>query len=155
MPEVYHISNAGTMQQLAAQIVDRLAADDVVLLQGELGAGKTTFVQAVARVLGVVDVVTSPTFTLVAEYKTDGGRGIAALVHADLYRLPMQDGKSDPAVAEVLSRAREGGRLTFIEWPERLGEDPPLARWRLVFEHGAHSDERVVRIDQLSSAAAA
>lgn len=149
MPEIYQVADFTGMQQVAAQVVEYFKVGDVILLKGNLGAGKTTFVQAIAAVLGVVDVVTSPTFTLVAEYEARGMNGITTLVHADLYRLPTQGGEHDPAVVEVFSRTREGGRLTFIEWPERLGKAVFSAQWQLTFEHGAQPNERTVRVDQL------
>ncbi|MBV9947901.1 MAG: tRNA (adenosine(37)-N6)-threonylcarbamoyltransferase complex ATPase subunit type 1 TsaE, partial [Myxococcales bacterium] len=68
---------------LGASIARVLRPGDLVLLEGDLGAGKTFLVRAVARALGVREVVTSPTFTLVQEYTSARG----TLVHADLYRL--------------------------------------------------------------------
>ena len=84
----------------------------VLLLKGNLGAGKTTFVQALARCYGVSRTVTSPTFTLANEYPIPGG---GRLVHCDLYRLASPEGFYDLGLDEALER---GDRLA-IEWPER------------------------------------
>jgi tRNA threonylcarbamoyladenosine biosynthesis protein TsaE len=93
----------------------RLRAGDVVLLHGDLGAGKTTLTQGIAAGLGVRDHVQSPTFTLVSEHP---GASLT-LYHVDLYRL------SDPAELETfgfddLLRPSDG--VSVIEWPERAGE---------------------------------
>ena len=64
-----------------------LRSGDIVLLSGQLGAGKTTFVKGVARGLGVVDRVTSPTFTMVRPHECHNDQGISTLWHADVYRV--------------------------------------------------------------------
>jgi tRNA threonylcarbamoyladenosine biosynthesis protein TsaE len=100
---------------LARDLTTRLRAGDVLLLSGDLGAGKTAFVRGLAEGLGIdPELVSSPTFTLIHEYR---GTGLT-LYHADLYRL-------DRAVPEDLGLddSREG--VLAIEWPERLAH--PLA----------------------------
>jgi tRNA threonylcarbamoyladenosine biosynthesis protein TsaE len=100
-------------ERLAETLASELRGGDVVLLSGPLGAGKTAFVRGLARGLGVdPDEVSSPTFTLVHEYR--GGR--LRLFHADLYRL-------GTAAAEDLGLDELGIRdgVLAIEWPDRLG----------------------------------
>ena len=75
--------SAEETENIAAAFASRLVGGDVVLLYGDLGAGKTTFTKGIARALGVKDVVTSPTFTIVKEYEGDTLR----LFHMDMYRL--------------------------------------------------------------------
>jgi tRNA threonylcarbamoyladenosine biosynthesis protein TsaE len=106
-------------QALASRIASDLVTGDVILLSGDLGAGKTVFVRGLATGLGInPDEVSSPTFTLVHEYR--GGR--LTLYHADLNRLPRTStedlGLEEPAVAQG---------VLAIEWPERLARDIPGA----------------------------
>jgi tRNA threonylcarbamoyladenosine biosynthesis protein TsaE len=102
-------------QQIARQISATLRPGDVVLLAGDLGAGKTTFVRGLAEGLGIdPEEVSSPTFTLVHEYR--GGR--LALYHADLYRLE-STATDDLGLQEI--GVQDG--VLAIEWPDRLTHD--------------------------------
>src|SRR5688572_12633311 len=141
----FEAANVAAMHALAARVAARLVPGDLLLLTGPLGSGKTTFVQGLAAALGVNEPVTSPTFTVAGDYAARGRAGITRLVHLDLYRLPADQAGSDPAVAAVLDE-QPGEQVTVIEWAERLGRKPDGA-WRIVFEHGATSDTRVVRIE--------
>jgi tRNA threonylcarbamoyladenosine biosynthesis protein TsaE len=107
-----------------------LRAGDVVLLSGELGAGKTCLTQGIARGLGVVDLVCSPTFVLVGDYQ-----GRERLYHADLYRL------EDPreVAALELDRSTEDGVLV-VEWPERAPQCLPRQHLLVHLSHdGLHN----------------
>jgi tRNA threonylcarbamoyladenosine biosynthesis protein TsaE len=100
---------------LAAAVAGDRAAGLLILLQGPLGAGKTTFVQGLARGLGVDEPIVSPSFTLVHEHALPAEK--RRLVHMDCYRL------ADPAEALDLGLADYLGSedLILIEWPERAG----------------------------------
>lgn len=97
---------------LAAEVSARLTPGSVLLLTGDLGAGKTTFVQALARTYGITRTVTSPTFTLANEYPIPTG---GKLVHYDLYRLAVPSGLYDLGLEDAL----EYGARLAIEWPEK------------------------------------
>lgn len=97
---------------LAAEVATLLAPGGVLLLTGDLGAGKTTFVQALAREYGITRTVTSPTFTLANEYPIPMG---GKLVHYDLYRLAVPSGLYDLGFEDAL----EYGARLAIEWPEK------------------------------------
>jgi len=111
--------SAAETMKLGQALGELLAAGHVILLEGSLGAGKTTFSQGVARGCGVTERVTSPTFTIVAEYE-----GRVPLVHMDLYRL--YGAVPQSAAVGALSR----GALTSIDWDEYLESDAAvLVEW--------------------------
>jgi tRNA threonylcarbamoyladenosine biosynthesis protein TsaE len=120
-----------------AELGGRLAPGDVVLVTGELGSGKTTFVRGAARALGVEGPVTSPTFTI--GHVLPGRREVA---HVDLYRLPSLAGE-DPALLDDYLTPE---RVAFVEWPEAAGPrfDRVAARVRL--EH-LGGNRRLIRIE--------
>jgi tRNA threonylcarbamoyladenosine biosynthesis protein TsaE len=116
------------------RLAARLRPGDVVLLQGDLGAGKTAFVRGLARGLGVPpEEVSSPTFTLIQEY-----RGRVPLYHVDLYRLQPVEA-ADLGLDELMSR--DG--VVAVEWAERWTERPAAA-WQLTFEHAGNDRRRIL-----------
>lgn len=106
---VRHTHNAEETRTLGQELGGLLCAGDVVLLQGDLGAGKTTFTQGIARGAGSDELVNSPTFVLVNEY-----RGRTRLYHADLYRL---DDPDEVARLDLPGISLDGALI--VEWPER------------------------------------
>jgi len=97
---------------LAAALARESRPGDLVLLVGGLGAGKTVFAQGFAAALGVDGPVTSPTFTLVRQYRCAGGGPVRQLVHADLYRLDHLAEVADLALGELL----EDDAVALVEW---------------------------------------
>jgi len=112
-------------RRLGAAIAGVLEAGDLAVLSGDLGAGKTFLVRAIARALGVETAVTSPTYALVQEYATKR----APLVHVDLYRLRGPGLAAEVARLGLRERRREGAIL-LVEWGEdaadALGGEPDL-----------------------------
>jgi len=113
------------MQKIAAEFVAQLQPDSraatVVTLQGDLGAGKTTFAQGVAHALGVEETVTSPTFVIEKIYQLENQRW-QHLVHVDAYRLKSEHELEVLGWSELLA---ERGNLVVLEWPERVAEALP------------------------------
>jgi tRNA threonylcarbamoyladenosine biosynthesis protein TsaE len=110
---------------------------DVVLVSGEMGAGKTTFVRGAARALGIEGPVTSPTFTVGRIY--EGGR--VPVAHVDLHRLDGLEHEEPGLLADYL----DPRHVAFVEWPEVAG-DALAARVRVRLEH-AGGDARRVTIE--------
>ncbi|HEX6709203.1 MAG TPA: tRNA (adenosine(37)-N6)-threonylcarbamoyltransferase complex ATPase subunit type 1 TsaE [Rubrobacter sp.] len=134
-----------TLEELASNLALVLEPGDVVVLSGEVGSGKTTFVRAAARTLGVTDRVTSPTYQLARGYegRKDGRRVVVN--HMDLYRL---EGIEDRDVLE-LDDYLDPDAVTFIEWAEpALGviRDPSLV-------HISHETPTTRRISLMGPAA--
>jgi tRNA threonylcarbamoyladenosine biosynthesis protein TsaE len=121
---------------LGREVAASLSAGDVLLLYGDLGAGKTAFVRGLAEGLGIPrDDVSSPTFTLIQEYR--GGR--LPLFHVDLYRIEDPREFDDLGLDEIA----EGGVLA-IEWAVKLPVVPPNAT-RVTIEH-AGADQRSITV---------
>ncbi|MGC1390335.1 MAG: tRNA (adenosine(37)-N6)-threonylcarbamoyltransferase complex ATPase subunit type 1 TsaE [Bacteroidales bacterium] len=100
----------------AARLLLKFSGDKKIFaFYGSIGAGKTTIIKAVCESLGVIDIVTSPTFTLVNEYRTSGGE---SLYHIDFYRIKKQEEVYDFGVEEYLT----GDSYCFMEWPELIEE---------------------------------
>jgi len=123
-------------RRIAEVLAGELRPRDVVLLTGDLGAGKTTFTKALCAVLGVGEQVTSPTFNLVHEYK---GRALT-VCHADLYRLE----RTGELVDLGLDDARRAGAVLIVEWGDLAPREFPEALV-LAFTH-AGDDARSIAV---------
>lgn len=131
-------TNAEETAQAGAEVATRLAPGDAVLVSGELGAGKTTFVRGACRALGIEEPVTSPTFTIGQVY---GGRDLE-VAHLDLYRLASLAGE-DPA---LLDDYVTPDRIAFVEWPGAALASLPRVAARVTIEH-LGGDRRVVEVE--------
>ena len=110
----YIVKTLEQTKQLAEEFADSLKVGDVVLLSGDLGAGKTTFTQFVYKYLGVQGVVNSPTFSVLKTYNANG----LTLNHFDAYRINTAEA-IECGFDEVIS---SGDGITFIEWSENIKE---------------------------------
>ena len=102
----------------AKQLLKHSGEKKIFAFYGSLGAGKTTIIKAICESLGALDIVSSPTFTLVNEYKTSKGE---ALYHIDFYRIKKQEEVYDFGIEEYLT----GDSYCFMEWPELIEEILP------------------------------
>lgn len=99
------------IEEIAKKVV-HLSSSKIFLLNGEMGAGKTTLIKAIAKVLGVSGMASSPTFSIVNEYQNREGE---ILYHFDLYRLDNEEEAFDIGIEEYFY----SGHYCFIEWPEK------------------------------------
>lgn len=125
----HEVNSDRAMKDLAGTLVHDWPAGTVVLLEGPLGAGKTTFARGVLEALGHIGAVRSPTFNLLHEYSTD-----PPVLHADLYRLSLANGLGLEDYYDT--------HLCLIEWPDRLPATPQA--WRITIMFGADETSRIV-----------
>jgi tRNA threonylcarbamoyladenosine biosynthesis protein TsaE len=122
---------------IAAHLAATLSPGDVVLVMGDVGAGKTTFVRGACHALGVTEPVTSPTFTIGRRYDS----GSMPVSHLDLFRLSDLADEDPALLADYLA----DDRVTFVEWPEVAG--PKLALERIIarvrLEHAGRDRRRI------------
>lgn len=125
------------LREAAHRLASETPSGAVLWLEGELGAGKTTFAHAFARARGVADPLTSPTFSLAQQY--DGPRG--PVHHVDCFRF------ASPDEASALDWERlNAGDVLLIEWPGRAGAWPPRATRVVRLEHAPDPDRRWLEI---------
>lgn len=130
--------SAAETEAFGARIAARLGPGDVVVLSGEVGAGKTTLIRGACRALGVEEPVTSPTFTIGQRYA--GGR--MPVSHLDLYRLENLEGE-DPA---LLDDYLDPDGVAFVEWPAAAEEQLERAALQIRLEH-AGGDRRRIELE--------
>jgi tRNA threonylcarbamoyladenosine biosynthesis protein TsaE len=129
-------SDPAETEAFGAQLARELADGDVVLVRGELGAGKTTLVRGAARALGVTDPVTSPSFSIGHRYRA----GDALIVsHLDLYRLAGLEQEDPDLLADYLG----AGRIAFVEWPPDAEQELARARLRISLSHQGEDRRRI------------
>ena len=138
-----HIThNADQTRGVGEQLSQALQPGDLVTLSGSLGAGKTTFVQGLARGLGVATDTTSPTFVLIIEHE-----GRLPLLHLDAYRLETKcfDAIRDAGVTDFLERT---DAVKLVEWPERIADFLPLPRFAVGIKFAENEDQREIEITE-------
>jgi tRNA threonylcarbamoyladenosine biosynthesis protein TsaE len=127
--------SAADTKRIGAALSAVLKAGDIVLLHGDLGAGKTTLVQGFAKEIGTLEPVTSPTFTLIHEHHA----GDLLVVHVDPYRLRGADEVENLGFLDYLS----SGAIVFVEWAERLGELAPAEAMEIRLEESGAEGRRI------------
>ena len=131
----YRTTSVAATRELASAVATLARPGDLVLLVGDLGAGKTAFTQGFAAALGIDEPITSPTFTLVRSYA-----GKVRLNHLDVYRLESSSEADDLALGELL----EDG-VTLIEWGDTIASALPADYLELRFVFGEDDDERTIQ----------
>src|SRR4051812_1805390 len=142
--ELFESTSAAETEAFGARLAERLGPGDVVVVRGDLGAGKTTLVRGACRALGVEEPVTSPTFTIGQRY-----RGAAVTVsHLDLYRLPGLE-QEDPA---LLDDYLTPDAIPLVEWPAAASGWLRGAAHEVRMRHGG-GDRREIELDSAPSRA--
>jgi tRNA threonylcarbamoyladenosine biosynthesis protein TsaE len=100
---------------------------NIILFSGEMGSGKTTFIHFLCKYLCVEDIVTSPTFSLINEYRFKGNdQQLKTIFHLDLYRINSITDAINAGIEDCILRAKSGNNYVFIEWPEKAIELVPV-----------------------------
>jgi tRNA threonylcarbamoyladenosine biosynthesis protein TsaE len=136
----YESHGAAETEALGGRLAGELAQGDVVLVEGELGAGKTTLVRGACRALGVTVPVTSPTFTIGQRYPA---ARVPVVAHVDLYRLGSLSDEDPDLLADYLGP----DLISFVEWPrDGLSElaEPARVAARVRLEHAGGDRRRVI-----------
>jgi tRNA threonylcarbamoyladenosine biosynthesis protein TsaE len=122
----------------AKKILECTTGKRLVAFSGPMGSGKTTIIKALCRALGAEDIVTSPSFTMVNEYKTAKGE---TLYHIDFYRIKKKEEVFDFGIEEYFS----SGSYCFMEWPELIGEilPPETVRIKIIVDD---KEQRILEI---------
>tara|TARA_B100000745_G_scaffold300172_1_gene253097 strand:+ start:274 stop:708 length:435 start_codon:yes stop_codon:yes gene_type:complete len=130
----WNISTLEELQNVAKEIYETLEQDNehaaLLTLKGDLGAGKTAFTKELAKVLGVEEHITSPTFVLAKEYDLVDQK-FEKLIHIDAYRLEGEEGLEPISFKELLQDSKN---LIVLEWPERVEEELPDFRKEIEIE---------------------
>jgi tRNA threonylcarbamoyladenosine biosynthesis protein TsaE len=129
-------AGAAETEALGARLAADLGAGDLVLIEGEVGAGKTTLVRGAARALGVSDPVTSPSFSIGHRYRA-GERLVVS--HLDLYRLGGLEHEDPDLLADYLGE----GRIAFVEWPPDAEREFAGARLLVSLSHRGADRRRI------------
>ncbi len=141
------ISDLHELERFAQNLASTLRGGETIGLVGDLGAGKTTFVQLLAAALGVHDAVKSPTFILMQLFETGAAakrRGVRRLCHVDAYRFKDQSELDAIGFDEY---AREPGTVAVVEWADRVPRIHALPGYReITFDFG-DGEERILRIE--------
>lgn len=131
---IHEVAGPAQTEALAAELAGRLGPGDVVLLTGDLGAGKTTFVRGACRALGVREPVTSPTFTIGQRYE-----GETPVAHVDLYRL----GSLAEEEPGLLDDYLDPGTIAFVEWPDAARAELQGVGIEITIEHDGGDRRRI------------
>ena len=136
MTEKIICKSVDNLDKVAIKLLNTYPDIRIFAFYGKMGSGKTTFIKSLCKISGVTDIVNSPTFSIINEYKTDGGDSI---FHFDFYRIKKQE--------EVLDIGYEdyffSGSYCFIEWPGKVENLLPEDTVRVIIEEGSNENERV------------
>ena len=140
-------SSLGEVRSFAKEIVSITKSNNtratVLTLKGDLGSGKTTFTKFVAEILGVKDIVTSPTFVIQKVYNLEG-QLFDKMVHIDAYRLESGEGLKSIGWDDLINNSRN---IILVEWPEKVLKDLPENTIKISFETLDENTRKIILIE--------
>lgn len=131
------LTTKADLPRAAADFLSFIGEKKVILFEGEMAAGKTTFIKAICEALGVEEPVSSPTFALVNEYE---GANRELIYHFDFYRIENSAEALDMGALEYFG----SGNLCLIEWPSKVADLLPEDRVEVTLEHGDTEEARTI-----------
>lgn len=135
------IQSLGQIREAARQFVAQMGGNTVFAFYGKMGAGKTTFIKAVCEELGVTDAITSPTFAIVNEYRSDAGGEL--IYHFDFYRIRKLEEVYDMGYEDYFY----SGAVCFIEWPELVEDLLPGNAVKVAIEETGGGERKLTMED--------
>lgn len=143
-----HISHsAHETKEIGKELARTLEGGNIIILKGNLGAGKTAFTKGIAEGLGIEKEVMSPTFTLMSVYPVENHATITELVHVDTYRLETYEELLEIGIEEYLGRS---DTLTIIEWPEKVEKLLENKKLIVVTLEAGATTERTITIETVN-----
>lgn len=136
----FYVKSEKEVEELGLVLADKLGPGSVVALTGELGVGKTTFTKAIARGLGITALLTSPTFTIIHEYRD----GRLPLYHFDVYRIEDEEELYELGYEEYFY----GDGVCVIEWADRIADFLPEDTIHIHIAYGEGENERIFQINE-------
>jgi len=137
MERIIVIENISGIEDAAKRFLRESAGSNIIAFYGGMGAGKTTLIKAICRASDIEESVTSPTFTIVNEYRTSGG---APVYHFDFYRIDKLSEAFDIGFEEFI----ESGDMCLIEWPEKIEQILPESTLKVKIEVAEDGSRRLL-----------
>jgi len=123
----FHINSLDQLTLVASEIIPMLGENPVVLFDGDMGTGKTTLISTLCKQMGVMDAISSPTYSIINTYESSQ---FGELNHFDFYRIEGEQEAIESGLDEII----DSGAICFIEWAERIPKLLPLTYVRVVIE---------------------
>jgi tRNA threonylcarbamoyladenosine biosynthesis protein TsaE len=136
-------NNSQETEKLGFEFASKIISGDIICLYGDLGSGKTTFVQGLASGLGISERIISPTFVIVRQHSLENNK---TFYHIDLYRLENESELQNIGLSDIFS---DKNTIVLVEWAERLGKYLPEKRWDIRFQH-LEKDKRQISIQKFN-----